>query len=110
MLCVLLYSGALGVLIGYIITARMVINASWHWAFNIQVFATIALFLVVMFIPVKNLDLRIVIDTETTAEHGTEISENHVSVNNIAFICQFVPIVILTLIIMFRFLGNSAIH
>ena len=81
-MCVLLYSGALGVLIGYIVTARMVSHASWHWAFNIQVFATIGLFVAVMVIPIKNLDLRIVDGvTSSSADHETEISEQPVSIN-----------------------------
>ena len=74
MMCVLLYSGALGVLIGYLLTARMVgQHGNWHWAFIIQVFATIALFVAVLVIPVKSLDLRIVSAAE---EHESTEQSN----------------------------------
>lgn len=59
MLSVLLYSGALGVLIGYIVTAQMVLNAIWQWAFYIEVFVAIVLFFVISCIGANELDLKV---------------------------------------------------
>ena len=63
MMSVLLYMGALGVLLGYLTTAQIVSHhatSSWQWAFYIQMFATITICLVLMPISVRNLDLKIV--------------------------------------------------
>ena len=65
MISILLLSSSLGVLLGYIVTAHLIlIEASWHWSFYIQVFVMIPLILVLIFTPARYLDLRLAPHTD----------------------------------------------
>ena len=57
----LLYIGALGVIIGYFTAGQIVSsNRTWKWAYYTQMFATLLICLALMPISIRSLDLKIV--------------------------------------------------
>jgi len=68
---ILLSSSAIGVLIGYVCTAQMMVILTWHWSFYIQILFTIPIFLILLCTDNAHLELNDV-GGEEVSETGYE--------------------------------------